>query len=273
MSNSEKTITKITVICTVRNGEHTIIPTINSVLAHSYAAWGMVIIADVPTDNTPKIIEQLAITESRIRFIKSGGIGRGKALNLAIKNSQSELIANLDADDLFHPQKLEQQLYWLQKSDAKTLLCTKANIISGNEEPDFLKYSDKSSCQNVTKKMTTFNQVTHSSILVKKEELLAVGGYDENRKSQFDYELWVRFIKNGYTVQRLEQPLTYKRKHEHQSFENKAHFKYLIESSKIQYRAILYMRPFSLAWLIPPVRIVWSFIPENIRMSLRKIHS
>ncbi|XBO89188.1 glycosyltransferase family A protein [Bacillus paranthracis] len=76
---------EITVICSVKNGEKTIGTTIESIIKQSFKEWEFIIVDDGSTDNTSQIIESYVQKDSRIKLFVSGGIGRGRALNLAIK--------------------------------------------------------------------------------------------------------------------------------------------------------------------------------------------
>ena len=60
----------------------------------------------------------------------------------------------------------------------------------------------------------------HSSALLRKDALLSAGGYGDNRRDQFDYELWVRLAERGYLIGRIEAPLVAKRQHDAQYFDN-----------------------------------------------------
>src|SRR5690625_519263 len=99
----------ISIICTVKNGEKTIKETLKSVIDQTLKNWEFIIVDDGSEDNTLNILKTIEKTDARFKIVKTSGIGRGKALNLALHYSKGKYVANIDADDLMHPQKLSIQ--------------------------------------------------------------------------------------------------------------------------------------------------------------------
>ena len=95
-------MSETSVICTVKNGAQTIASVIESIQAQTLKQWEFVIVDDGSTDETREIVGKYASADNRIKLIQTPGIGRGRALNLAIAQSNSECIANIDADDPSH---------------------------------------------------------------------------------------------------------------------------------------------------------------------------
>src|SRR5262245_5671997 len=91
------------------NAEKYIGAAIESVIAQTYADWELIVVDDGSTDNTAKVVRQVAARESRIKYLFQENCRLGKARNTAIQNSGGPLIAFLDSDDLWLPQKLEKQ--------------------------------------------------------------------------------------------------------------------------------------------------------------------
>jgi glycosyltransferase involved in cell wall biosynthesis len=79
---------------------------IESVLAQTYPRLELCICDDGSTDGSDEIIRRYARHDVRIRWLSQQNAGMGAALNAAWELSAGEIIALLDADDLFHPTKL-----------------------------------------------------------------------------------------------------------------------------------------------------------------------
>lgn len=91
---------------------------IKSVIAQTYPHWELLIVDDASTDTTVNIIESFSQTDSRIKFaIKKHNSGIADTRNQCIQMAQGPFLAFLDADDIWHPEKLEKQLkFMLEKN-------------------------------------------------------------------------------------------------------------------------------------------------------------
>ena len=91
---------------------------IKSVIAQTYPHWELLIVDDASTDTTVNIIESFSQTDSRIKFdIKKHNSGIADTRNQCIQMAQGSFLAFLDADDIWHPEKLEKQLkFMLEKN-------------------------------------------------------------------------------------------------------------------------------------------------------------
>ena len=92
---------------------------IKSVLAQSYKNWELLIVDDGSTDLTAQIAENFSKKDPRIHFTRMGmntgspAAPRNKALDLA----RGTYIAFLDADDVFMPEKIAEQVHFMQQND------------------------------------------------------------------------------------------------------------------------------------------------------------
>ena len=87
---------------------------IKSVIAQTYPNWELLIVDDASTDETVNIIESFAQTDSRIKFaIKKQNSGISDTRNQCIQMAKGLFLAFLDADDIWHPEKLEKQLSFM----------------------------------------------------------------------------------------------------------------------------------------------------------------
>ncbi len=86
-----------------------IMESIKSVLQQTYCNWELIIVDDASEDNTEELVS--SIKDDRIQFIKTGKTGLGiKIKNIGIKKAKGELIAFIDSDDLWAPEKLHKQI-------------------------------------------------------------------------------------------------------------------------------------------------------------------
>ncbi|HIF9411752.1 TPA: bifunctional glycosyltransferase/CDP-glycerol:glycerophosphate glycerophosphotransferase [Photobacterium damselae] len=98
----------ISVIMPCFNVEHTIKWTVDSVLNQTYSNIELICVDDASTDNTREVLEQLSMTDSRIRIISnSENLGPGTSRNKAIDIAKGEYISFIDGDDFYEVDFLE----------------------------------------------------------------------------------------------------------------------------------------------------------------------
>ena len=274
MIDSESTAsvaeTLVSVICTVRNGARTIPQVVDSILQQTHSRLEFVIVDDGSTDETPRLLERLAADDSRLRIILTEGIGRGRALNRAIEFTSGEFIANIDADDPSHPQRLELQLGAMLRDDEFAVTCCDRVTVWDDAVPDFPTLAgDAADIAEITQSLTKTNPLDHSSVMMRRSALETVGGYDEQRTSKVDYDLWVRLALGGHRLGFIQLPLASKRVHSRQSFDNRRLVSSPLTTAEVQSRAIRGLGGGPAAWARLGVQCVWRLIPFRLRMLLR----
>ncbi len=88
---------------------------IDSVLAQTYTNWELIIVDDSSTDNTAEMVANF--NDPRIHYLRNEQ-NEGAALtrNKALRAAKGRYIAFLDSDDLWHPDKLERQIAFMEQN-------------------------------------------------------------------------------------------------------------------------------------------------------------
>jgi len=102
----------VSVVMPVYNAEAFLAESIESVLAQNYRHFELVVVDDGSTDRSAEIVN--GFRDGRIRYYRQQNGGVSKARNKGVQLSQAGLIAFLDSDDCWHPDKLEKQVNYLQ---------------------------------------------------------------------------------------------------------------------------------------------------------------
>ncbi len=110
----------VSVVIPAFNASTYIERTLRSVMRQTYAALEIVVVNDGSTDHTAKLVEQIAASDSRIRLLSTPNRGVAAARNTGIEASSGRFVAFLDADDLWHPTKIEKQVNALKRLSPRT---------------------------------------------------------------------------------------------------------------------------------------------------------
>jgi Glycosyl transferase family 2 len=119
---SSERVALVSVVIGAYNAAGHIEETCRSALNQTYPALEVIVVDDGSTDQTADIVESLAASDPRIRLIRRPHLGVAAARNCAIAAAAGEFFAPLDADDLWHPTKVERQVRRLQEQGPETAM-------------------------------------------------------------------------------------------------------------------------------------------------------
>jgi len=113
---------KVSVYLPVYNGDPYICAAIGSILDQTFQDFELIVVNDGSTDRTADIVAE--IDDPRIRLINQENRGCYPARNRAIEGARGEFLANMDADDISLPERLEQQVQYLEENTEAGLVGT-----------------------------------------------------------------------------------------------------------------------------------------------------
>ncbi len=193
---------KISIIMSTFNSESVVKSSVDSLLKQSYKDCEILISDDNSTDSTFDILKNYEKNNNSIKIFRNEkNIGLTKSLNKLISKSQGALIARQDDDDVSSKNRLEKQVYMMKKY--KLDFCTtRANTSPENKvRPRFTIYFPK---KLVIKYKNPF---IHGSLLIKKNVIEKLGGYDENFYYAQDYKLMYDLLNNNYSCKIINETL------------------------------------------------------------------
>ena len=134
----------ISVIMSVYNDEKNIDKSIKSIMSQTYKNLELHILDDGSDDKTWKIINKYKNEYQNIFIYKNkNNLGLTKSLNYLVNQTNGEIIARHDSDDLSHPERIEKQLNIMTKYNLD-FCTTRAQIIQNNKiTPKFSYYIPK----------------------------------------------------------------------------------------------------------------------------------
>jgi len=187
----------------VYNGEKTIKETVESVLNQTIKDLELIIINDGSQDSTLKIVS--LIQDSRIKVFSYPNAGSSASRNRGISRASGEYISFIDADDLWTPDKLEEQLKALQGNPEAAVAYSWTDCI--DESGKFLgKGSYFSFSGDVYANLLLTNFVdSGSNVLIRSEALKKIGYFDEYRHFSEDWDMWLR-LASDYSFVAVSKP-------------------------------------------------------------------
>ena len=212
--------TLVSVVIPVFNGERYICDAVESVLRQTYNNIEILVIDDGSTDET---IDRLASYAHDITIIKQPNGGSAKARNAGIRQSKGELIAFLDADDLWHPQKLEILVSHMSRNTNIGLAYNSWQVINADDEiaiGQFMGQSFDEQSPAIVPEGSGFiycelliDSIIHTSAAIMRRSIVdAVGLFDERFRKGQDYEFWFR-VSRVVSVHKLAADLSIYRLH------------------------------------------------------------
>jgi glycosyltransferase involved in cell wall biosynthesis len=192
---------KFTIVIAVYNGEEFINNAVQSILAQTYKDWELIIVNDGSNDNTEEIILKIIKNNQarNIYLINQENKGLGAARNTAIKNSTGDYVALLDADDIWYEGKLRAIYDILIKANDIDVICHDEYIVKKNTNFKHRVYYGPQELCNFHDLLFKKNVISSSASTIKKERLLEVGLFSENREwhGAEDYDMWLKLAKIG----------------------------------------------------------------------------
>jgi glycosyltransferase involved in cell wall biosynthesis len=186
---------------------------IDSVLQQTFSDFELIVIDDGSTDSTGEIVN--AFKDERLVFIQQENAGRSAARNRALATARGKYIAFLDSDDTYLQDKLERQVNFMEAHPEIGMIYTSAKCIDA--DGNILKnnvYVASVSGQ-IYRQVAFFRPVTITlpTVMVRREVLDNVGGFDEKMERFEDTDLWRRISKR-YQVGALNYPTCLLRTHD-----------------------------------------------------------
>lgn len=164
---SKDTLPLVSVIINCYNSEAYLKDAVDSVYCQSYGNWEIILWDNASIDNTAAIAQSY---DSRLKyFCGEKNVPLGMARNLAIQKSQGDLIAILDSDDVWFPDKLEKQV--LHFKNPKVGLSYANTVYFNNKGKSFILYKKQMPEGDIFRNLLQFYFLCISSVVVRKTAL------------------------------------------------------------------------------------------------------
>lgn len=199
---------KVSIVMPAYNCAGTIGAAIRSVQGQRFGSWELLVADDGSKDDTPARVAALAAEDDRIRLLpaRENG-GPAAARNRAIGVSTGEIIAFLDADDVWEPEKLDAQLALMEETGCG-LCYTAYGFIGQNGAPEDGVYHVPPA---VDYEGLLRENVVGLSTVALRRQALGAARFDA-RFAHEDYALWLQLLRGGAAARGIDQPLVHYRR-------------------------------------------------------------
>ena len=182
---------------------------IESVFGQTYKNWELLLVDDGSTDDSTTIARNYAENyPAKVRYLEHEGhqnLGASAARNLGVHNARGEYIAFLDADDVYLPYKLEQQIPILvSHTEAAMLYGSSYYWYSWTGDPDDIQWDYEIEIMNVQLNTPLKSEeFLHlfiqrkvllpptTSLLARREAIEGIGGFEEAFRDLFDDQVFI----------------------------------------------------------------------------------
>lgn len=193
----------VTILMPAYNASKYIAEAINSVLRQDFVDFELLVIDDGSVDETAAIVSQFA--DPRIHYLYQQHQGIAYALNRGLREASGRFIARFDADDVCMPCRLAMQVNFLTGDDRYVLCGSDAEYISESGEHLFNFSCAGHTHEEIRAQLYLVCPFIHSSVMYRKEAVIAAGGYSPHAHNFEDYLLWVQLATYGRYANLREQ--------------------------------------------------------------------
>jgi glycosyltransferase involved in cell wall biosynthesis len=207
----------VSLLMPVYNAEATLAEALESLAGQTLGDFEIVAVDDGSQDGSGRLLRQWQAREPRLRPVFAPHAGLLPALNAGLARCRGVLVARMDADDRCHPRRLEKQVALLrQRPDLGVVGSLVETFPRETVGEGFRLYEEwlnrLVTHEQISREIFIESPIVHPSALVRRAELLALGGYQERGWPE-DYDLWLRYLVGGHRFAKVPEVLFYWREH------------------------------------------------------------
>lgn len=181
---------------------------IDSVVAQTYKDYEILVVDDGSTDNTKDVVLPYG---QRVTYLYQQNQGVSAARNHAIAKASGELLAYLDADDMWYPEKLERQVAFLDAHQECGMVHGEMSVISEQDKIIHVRFYEETKRSvpqgYCLQQLLTRCHIQTLTVVERRSMFDRVGGFDERLPIAQDYLHWIMIAAEGQALGYLAEPL------------------------------------------------------------------
>jgi len=199
----------------VHNGQRFLGQTLDSVLAQSLPDFELIVVDDGSSDETPAILASYAAREPRIRLHRQSKAGQVAARNKGYELAMAHFVANLDADDVALPTRLERQYSFMVEQPEVGVVGSAVAFIDERGR-QFGSWNYPLADSELRRELAHTAPLAHPATMTRKDAVIECGGYRSIFIHAQDLDLWLR-LSERHRLANLPDVLTGYRVHAEQA--------------------------------------------------------
>lgn len=203
-------MSSVTCVIPCYNNKDTILRAVQSVLAQSVSVKEIILVDDASSDGSASLLDHLEADLAKVRVVSLvQNSGPARARNVGWTQSSGDWVAFLDADDAWHPQKIEIQLQAIRANPDLAIIGHGCEVSSEGKEWSDLSYLVGNQLANKVKsigkwRIMASNPWPTPSVMIRRD---VAERFDEDMRRAEDYLLWSRIVMGGGAGARINLDL------------------------------------------------------------------
>lgn len=183
----------VSIVMPSRNQARFLRAALDSILGQSHADLELVVVDGGSTDGSVEILRDYAARDARLRWSSAADTGPAQAVNHGMSQARGEILAWLNADDLYAPETIARVATFFREHPKAAMVYGHAEFIDqdGNR---LGAYPTKDS----STPLAAFAEgcfICQPTVFMTRDAWSRIGGLDESLKTSFDFDLWIRMFK------------------------------------------------------------------------------
>jgi len=201
----------VSVVLPVRDQARYVAAAVYSILNQSYGHLEVLVLDDASMDGSHRVVQELAAGDPRVCLRRhEEALGVARTCQEGLRLASGMFVARMDADDIAHPRRLEQQVAFLRRHPDVAVVGGAVRIIGAEGAVVSQRVSYPETDAAIKQVLQRANPLVHPTTLARRHLLLEVGGYRPQLEGAEDLDLWLRLSERYQLANLPEVVLDYR---------------------------------------------------------------
>ena len=185
----------VSILIPIHNCERYLNRSLDSIMNQSFQDYEVIVVLNCCTDNSENIVKSYQ-KEFPLKILECDEPGIVPALNTGIFACEGDLIARQDGDDYWYPDKLVEQVEFLNQNPDVDIVGTQIRMVDSELKPieDSLTHP-LVNLEIKQKLLAGNNAIAHPSVVFRRKIFNKAGIYEDTYKFAEDYYLWLKCVR------------------------------------------------------------------------------